>query len=388
MIYKGGKIVLSDTVREDLAVITRGEKIAAIVPDSDIPGDEEVINLDGDYLMPGFVDIHVHGGGGYDFMDASPDEIREIAKIHVVHGTTSLCPTAMTSTKDRLFDFLDACAPLCGADTGGADFIGLHLEGPYLSSANRGAQPTQYASFPERTEVEEILRRANGKIVRFDAAPELPGMKWFAERMCRDGILCSAAHSAATAEEMLEAYRHGFTHITHLYCSTTTEHKVNGVVHGGIVEAAYLEDGITIELIGDGIHIPRETMLLGFKLKGNGRLALITDAMRAAGTNVRNSILGCRAEGTSVIIEDGVAKLPDRSSFAGSIATMDQVFRVVHSRYGVPLCDTVRAMTETPAKLVGVSGRKGRIHPGMDADLIVMTHDFRVRQVYVRGRRL
>ena len=163
------------------------------------------------------------------------------------------------------------------------------------------------------------------------------------------------------------------------------EHKVGQVVHGGIIEATYLEDGMTAELIADGKHIPRETMLLGFKLKGDNRLALVTDAMRAAGTDVTESVLGGGACGVPVIVEDGVAKLPSRVSFAGSIATMDHALRTVHLKYGVPLCDAVRAMTLTPATLVGADKDKGSIAVGKHADFVVMDDTFTVKSVFVRG---
>jgi N-acetylglucosamine-6-phosphate deacetylase len=239
---------------------------------------------------------------------------------------------------------------------------------------------------PTKAEVGEILARSHGAIVRWDAAPELDGMHEFAKQVGEQGILLSVGHSVATAEETLAAYADGFSHITHMYCATTTEHKRGQVVHGGIVEAAYLEDGITIELIADGKHIPKETMRLGFRLKGDDRLALITDAMRAAGTDLTETMLGDRKNGVPVIIEEGVAKLPDRTSYAGSIATMDHALRVVHSRYGLPLCDTVRAMTLTPARLVGADERKGSIAPGKDADLVILSPDLEVRRVFVRGK--
>lgn len=384
--FVGGTIVLPHEELIGHAVLVEGEKIAVILPESDLPQDIERISIDGGYLMPGFVDIHVHGGGGADFMDATPEAMRTVAATHCTHGTTSLCPTTMTCPNEQLFACFDAYHQTLAEGTGSADFLGLHLEGPFFADANRGAQPTKSDRTPTEAEVADILAHARGAIVRWDAAPELDGMHEFAKQVGAQGILLSVGHSVATAEETLAAYADGFSHITHMYSATTTEHKRGQVVHGGIVEAAYLEDGITIELIADGKHIPKETMRLGFRLKGDDRLALITDAMRAAGTDLTETMLGDRQNGVPVIIEEGVAKLPDRTSYAGSIATMDHALRVVHGRYGLQLCDTVRAMTLTPARLVREDDRKGSIAPGKDADLVIMSPDLTVRRVFVRGR--
>lgn len=383
--FCGGRVVLPYSIETDLAVGVEGERIVALAPCADVPKDAEIVALDGGYLLPGFVDIHVHGGGGADFMDNTPEAMRTAAKAHCAHGTTSLCPTTMTAPREQLLRCIDVYRRVVEEGTGGADFIGLHFEGPYLSGANTGAQPGSFFGIPTEDELNRIFDRADGHIVRWDAAPELEGMDVFARVMREHGVLCSIAHSAATAEETLEAYERGFTHITHMYCATTTEHKVGQVVHGGIIEATYLEDGMTAELIADGKHIPRETMRLGFKLKGDNRLALVTDAMRAAGTDVTESVLGGGECGTPVIIEDGVAKLPSRVSFAGSIATMDHALRTVHVKYGVPLADTVRAMTLTPASLVGADKEKGSIAVGKHADLVIMDDAFNVKRVFVRG---
>ncbi len=387
--FCGGRIILPHRILTDTAVAVEGERIAALLPESDVPQGARRVELGDAYLCPGFVDIHVHGGGGADFMDATPEAFRTVAHLHALHGTTSLCPTTMTCPNEQLFRCFDAYLEVLeDGETDGADFLGLHLEGPYLSGKNKGAQPTEFAMIPTEEILSETLARSKGQIVRWDAAPELQGMDVFAATMKKHGILCSIAHSAATATETLEAYQSGFTHITHLYCATTTEHKVDQVVHGGIVEATYLEDGITAELIADGCHIPKETMQLGFRLKGDCRLALITDAMRAAGTNATESVLGDRCNGVPVLIEGGVAKLLDRSSYAGSIATMDHALRTAHLRYGIPLCDTVRAMTLTPATLVGAQNRKGSIEVGKDADFVVLSPDFTVEAVYVRAKKI
>ena len=255
----------------------------------------------------------------------------------------------------------------------GAELLGLHLEGPYFSAASKGAQPIGEQRIPEREDLERILRRAKGSILRWDAAPELPNMELFAKVMAENGVLTSLAHSAATAPEALRAFDWGFSHVTHFYNACTTFHKKNGLVYSGIVEATYLRDDVTIELIGDGRHIPRESMLLALRIKGADSIALITDAMRAAGVNCKKSVLGARTTGVPVVIRDDVAQLPDLSSYAGSIATMDRCLRTAHVQYGIPLPEVSRMLSLTPARLCGVSDRKGSLEKGKDGDVVVLS---------------
>jgi len=269
--------------------------------------------------------------------------------------------------------------------TGGAQLLGLHLEGPFFSAAGKGAQPIGEQRVPTREVLEHFLRLAKGRILRWDAAPELENSGLFAEVMKENGVLCSAAHTQATATETLAAFDSGFSHVTHFYNATSTFHKKNGIVHSGVVEATYIRDDVTIELIGDGCHIPRESMLLAHRIKGPDNIALITDAMRAACTDDVTSILGPKEGGVPVVVKDDVAQLPDFSSYAGSIATMDRCLRVAHVRYGLPLCDVSRMLSLTPARLCGVADRKGSIEPGKDADIVIMTPDFSVAHVIIGG---
>ena len=210
--FCGGKTVLPHSVVTDTAVRVEDGVITAIIPACEVPADADVIDLGEGYLLPGFVDIHVHGGGGADVMDATPDAMRQMAKLHCAHGTTAMCPTTMTCPTEQLLRCIDAYREVVEEGTGGADFIGLHLEGPYLSGGNTGAQPKGFFATPTEEGLREILDRAGGHIVRWDAAPELEGMDVFARMMRERGVLCSIAHSAATAEETLEAYEKGFTH--------------------------------------------------------------------------------------------------------------------------------------------------------------------------------
>lgn len=383
---KGGRIVLPDSVVDGAALLF-DEKITGVISENEITSDTRVIDAENGVVVPGFVDIHVHGGGGYDFLDEAPEAVPSILKTHLSHGTTSLLATTLTCPDEILYRGVGKLGREIerGFAPGECEILGLHLEGPYFSSAAKGAQAIREQKIPTLEELEKLYALAKGRIVRFDGAPELPEMDLFARWTKEKGILASIGHSGANAETALEYYKKGFSHITHMYCSTTTEHKEGQVVHGGIIEAAYLEDGFKVELIGDGKHIPRETMLLVFKIKGVDSTMLVTDAMRAAGTDVTESILGEKETGTRVIVEDGVAKLPDRSSFAGSVATMDICLRTA-VRYGIPLVDAVKSCTLTPARTVGFGGRKGSLEKGKDADILILDRELNVRHVFARGK--
>ena len=380
-----GQLVLPDKIVPGGSVLLEGKKIAAVnVP---CPPDARRVDVDGSYIMAGFVDLHVHGGGDSDFMDEDASAFPTIAKAPCAHGTTALCPTTMTCADSLLEKTIDLFLEADKEPENGAELLGLHLEGPYFSAASKGAQPIGEQRIPEREDLERILRRAKGSILRWDAAPELPNMELFAKVMAENGVLASLAHSAATAPQALQAFDWGFSHVTHFYNACTTFHKKNGLVYSGIVEATYLRDDVTIELIGDGRHIPRESMLLALRIKGADSIALITDAMRAAGVNCEKSVLGARTTGVPVVIRDDVAQLTDLSSYAGSIATMDRCLRTAHVQYGIPLPEVSRMLSLTPARLCGVSDRKGSLEKGKDGDVVVLSGDFQVQQVYARGDR-
>lgn len=378
-----GQVVLPDKILPNSSVLIEGRKIVAI--NEPCPADAQRVDVQENYVLAGFIDIHVHGGGDADFMDGEASAFPVIARAHCAHGTTALCPTTMTCPDELLEETFDMFLAADKEPENGAELLGLHLEGPYFAAASKGAQPVSQQRIPKREDLERILKRAGRTILRWDAAPELPNMELFAQVMKENGVLLSLAHSSATAEEALRAYDWGFSHVTHFYNACTTFHKKNGIVYSGIVEATYLRDEVTIELIGDGCHIPRESMLLALRMKGADGIALITDAMRAAGVDCETSVLGGKKTGVPVLIKDDVAQLTDLSSYAGSIATMDRCLRTAHARYGISLPEVSKMLSLTPARLCGVQHRKGSLEVGKDADIVVMSPDFQIREVYIRG---
>ena len=383
----GGEIITPDrnlgsgTVLIEDGVITGVEK--GMVKTSDF----EVIDVSGLYVMPGFIDIHTHGAGGSDFMDCSLEACRAISAEHAKHGTTLLFPTTLASDNEELFRFLEVYENVKDSVEGAA-FGGLHLEGPYFAYEFRGAQDPRYLKNPDPKDYLPVLE-SSGDIRRWSIAPELPGALELGRLMQSKGILPSIAHTSALYEDVIEAYESGFSLITHFYSCMNGVTRRNAYRHAGCIEAGYLIDGMTLEVICDGIHVPKELLQLIIKIKGTDKVVLCTDSMRGAGMpDGTKSILGSLEKGQEVIIEDGVAKMPDRTCFAGSVATTDRLVRTMHFLAGQPVTDSVRMLTENPAKLMGLGDRKGRIQKGYDADIVVCDKDLYARQTYVSGKRV
>lgn len=366
-------------------LVAEGKIIGVEKGDYRLPGADDY-DAQGCYLAPGFIDLHTHGAGGSDFMDCTEEDCLTIARTHLQHGTTLLYPTTLASDNDELFRFLDIYDRV-KTQCEGAAFGGLHLEGPYFAYAFRGAQDPRYLRNPAPEEYMQLLERSND-IKRWSIAPELPGALRLGDVLSRRGILPSIAHTDALYEDVLLAMQHGYTHLTHFYSCMNGVTRRNAFRHAGCIEAGYLLDGLTIELIADGIHVPAPLMQLAVKNKGAERVALVTDSMRGAGMPEGKSLLGSREKGQEVIIEDGVAKMPDRQSFAGSVATADRLVRNMHQSGGRPIEEAVRMMTLTPATIMGVDRQKGRIARGYDADLVVFDRDVHIRQVFLQGKKM
>ena len=346
---------------------------------------DEVYDAAGNYLSAGFIDLHTHGAGGYDFMDGSEEAFLKAAEMHARHGTTSLCPTTLSSTNDELFETFDIYNRVKKKNFSGAQFLGLHLEGPYFSYNQRGAQDPKYLRNPSPDEYLKILD-ASDEILRWSLAPELEGALDFGKELRARHILPSIAHTDAIFEDILLAYQAGFSHVTHLYSCMSSITRRNAYRYAGAIEAAYMIDDMTVEIIADGVHLPKSLLQFVYKFKGADRIALVTDSMRGAGMPDGPSILGSLKRGQPVIIEDGVAKLPDRSAFAGSVATADRLVRTMVQVAVVPLPDAVKMMTATPARIIGVNDRKGRIEIGLDADLVLFDKEIDIKMTIVNGR--
>lgn len=332
------------------------------------------------FVLPGFVEIHTHGCGGHDFGDLTEEAFLEAAECYLAHGTTTVLPTTVSCSDEDLTKLFDLFRKV--KDTAAVEYPALHLEGPYLNMEMKGAQNPAYIRTPDADFIKKITDNAD-IIKLITVSPEIEGADLLTEECKRAGIVLSVGHSAATAEQTLKAFRSGFSHVTHMYCATTSNRKIGQTVYSGIVEAAYLCDEAFVELIGDGKHVPKETMQLALKVKGADRINLTTDSMRAAGTDLRESYLGAISPDNRVIIEDGVAKLPDRSSYAGSIATSDMMLKNAVLNYDIPLVDAVKMLSLTPARIVGIDNRKGSLEVSKDADILITDEKFNIEKIFV-----
>lgn len=381
-----GQIILQNRIQSGgCLLIENGKIIEVSVSDVDFP-DAKLVDVKGNFISPGFMDIHIHGGGGSDFMDGTVDGFLQIAQTHAKHGTTSMLPTTLTCEKEDLIQTLEAYQSACVSNKLGADFIGMHLEGPYFAVSQRGAQDPKFIRDPDPVEYKEILSSFNF-IKRWSAAPELKGAVEFGKYVTSKGVLAAIAHTDAIYEEVLEAYHYGgFTLATHFYSAMSGVTRRNAFRYAGVIESAYLLDDMDVEIIADGVHLPAPLLKLIYKIKGPNRIALITDAMRAADMPEGESVLGSFKNGLKVIVEDGVAKLPDRTSFAGSVATADRLVRTMLTLAEVPLVETIQMITETPARIMGVSEQKGSLAKGKDADVVIFNDQIEVQQTFVKGR--
>ena len=380
-----GKIVTPYRVITEGVVCIENGKICDISENNiDFP-EAEIIDAQGNYVSPGFIDLHTHGAGGSDFMDGTVEAYLQIAKTHARYGTTGLYPTTLASTSEELFKTFEIYRQAKVQNSEGAAFLGFHLEGPYFAMSQKGAQDPKYIRNPHPDHYMAILD-ATDDISRWSAAPELEGSKEFAETLASRGILPAIAHSDAIYEELLPAFDWGFTHVTHLYSATSGVCRRNCLRYAGIIETAFLMDGMTVEIIADGIHLPASLLKLIYKVKGSEKIALITDSMRAAGMPDGKSILGSRANGQEVFVEDGVAKLPDRTAFAGSVATADRLVRTMLNLAETPLPETIQMFTSTPAKIMGINKKKGSLVKGKDADIVIFDKNINIQMTMIDGK--
>lgn len=380
-----GKIITPFKTIESGSVLITGDTITEVSEKNIEIKDATEINAAGKYVAPGFIDIHLHGGGGCDFMDATETAFLTIAATHARYGTTAMLPTTLTSSKELLIQTLDAFENAKTKNVTGAQLLGMHLEGPYISMHQTGAQDPRFIREPDAGEYKEILSNYSC-IKRWSAAPELNGALQFGRYLRSKNILPAIAHTDAIYEEVLEAFNNGYTLITHLYSAMSGITRRNAFRYAGVIESAYIIDEMDVEIIADGIHVPPPLLKLAYKIKGADRIALITDAMRAAGTDARESVLGAAESGLKVIVEDGVAKLPDRTAFAGSVATANRLIKTMISMGDVSLADALKMITYTPARILNITDRKGSIEAGKDADIVIFDEHINIEKTIIKGK--
>ena len=379
----GGSLV-TDTVDTADLLISDG-KIEAVIPtDTPVTSEYELIDAAGCYVSAGFVDIHQLGGGGADYMDGDADAFYHATAAHLAHGTTSVMPTLLSADREGLLRAIKGYKDALTDPRIKANLIGIHIEGPYISPKQAGAQKPENIRKFDPEEYTAITWFGEGNIHRWSVAPEVEGAADFAAFAAEQGITLSIAHSDADIDTVRAAFELGYRHITHFYSCVSTITRRNGYRVPGILEAGYLMDDMDIEIIADGSHIPPSLLEYVMKFKNSDRIALITDAMRAAGQNVTESYLGSALDPLPVIVEDGVAKLTDRTAFAGSVATADMLLQTM-LKIDTPLPVAVKMLTVNPIRMMNLDVNKGLLKAGFDADICIFDEKINVRTVLVGG---
>src|SRR5665647_2857884 len=297
-----GRVITSHRIIDNASLLISDGVITEISEKMIRSKADIVLDAKGNYISPGFIDIHVHGGGGSDFMDGRVKDFLTVAESHLRYGTTALVPTTLTAEKEDLLHTLDIYKKANSKNIAGAQFMGMHIEGPYFSLSQKGAQDPRYIRKPDKKEYSEIIKKAGDIIVRWSAAPELEGAMEFGRYLRAHDILPAIAHTDAVYNDIVVAFENGYTLATHFYSAMSGVTRRNAYRYAGVVESVYLIDEIDVEIIADGVHLPAPLLQLIYKIKGPDRIALITDAMRAASQQTSKSILGSKTNGLKVII--------------------------------------------------------------------------------------
>jgi N-acetylglucosamine-6-phosphate deacetylase len=390
-VFTRGRVVLPDRVIDPGYVACDGGTIRA-VGEGPGPAADEVIDAANGFLVPGYVDLHVHGGDGADFMDATPEAFATVCRAHARHGTTTLLPTTTVAACDLTLSVLELCRRFRAApDPRGARVAGAHFYGPYFAPAARGCHPGTGLRPPADDDFAAYLAYADDLRLA-TVAPELAGAEAFV-RACRAaGVRCNAGHSLATFEQVEAAVGWGVRHVDHLYCAMSDKSKLRQTqaypMRGGLLEATLYFDELTTEVIADGKHLDASLLRLAYKFKGPERLALVTDANRALGMPDGEYIFGPRDGGERFVRRDGVGIMPDGSALASGVMGLDEAVRVMRRATGAPLSEVVRMASLTPARIAGIDAEVGSLEPGKRADVLLLDDDLGVRAVYRDGRRL
>ncbi|MFI8948109.1 N-acetylglucosamine-6-phosphate deacetylase [Streptomyces sp. NPDC053750] len=367
-VLAGARVVLPTGTVDDGRVIVDGTRIADTAPP-----EADVLDASGHWVVPGFVDIHNHGGGGASFTGGTPEDILRGVHTHRLHGTTTLVASAVTGD----LDFLARRAGVLAELAQQGDVAGIHFEGPFISPCRKGAHDEQLLRAPDPAEVRKLIDAAHGHAKMMTLATELPGGLDSVRLLADHGVIAAVGHTDATYEQTVQAVDAGATVATHLFnAMPPLGHRDPGPI------AALLEDErITVELINDGTHLHPAALQLAFHHAGAARVAFITDAMDAAGFGDGRYMLGPM----EVEVADGVARLVEGGSIAGSTLTLDRAFKRAVTVDGLPVGDVVAAISANPARLLGMSDRIGSLEPGKDADLVVLDPGFDLVGVMRRG---
>ena len=379
MIFTNGRLIFPERIAEGISLQVEGGKIVALGHEIPLAG-EEVVDLAGNFLAPGFIDLHVHGAAGRDTMEGTTDAFRAICDYHAGGGTTSLLLTTVTAPLDEILRVLRQIASATGTIP---QLRGAHVEGPFISREKRGAQAGEFILEPREDLVTRLLRETPA-IERVTLAPEVPGALDLVARLTSNGIASSGGHSVAWDEDARAAFERGMRQVTHTFNCMSSMRRRDGKRVAGLLEFALSEPEIFCELIADGHHVSPTLMRMLYRAKGAAGICLVTDATAGAGLADKSRFtLG----GEKCLVRDGACWVADGSALAGSTARMIDLVRRMGHEVGTPVHEAVRMATETPARAMGWKS-KGLLEVGRDADLVVLTPDLEVVQTFWDGAAL
>ncbi len=373
---KSNKIIVGETLFDGYMYVLNG-KIAEITQD-DKPT-EKAYDFTEKYVSAGFIDIHTHGAGGHAFMNSTVEDVVDGCNYHLAHGTTSIVPTISAGEFQTMKNAVVNIDTAKKSGKAKGNILGAHLEGPYLSPQQAGAQCPAFITPPKKEEYERLIAEYGDSIARWTYAPENDEDGAFCKYLSEHGIVASAGHTNAKYADMRKAIENGCNLITHLYSCTSTVSREYGFRSLGVIESAFLRDELFVEIIADGKHLPAELIQMIIKIKGTDKVALITDSLEIAGTDIKEGVMS----GTEFIVEDGVCKLKDRSAFAGSVATADVLIKTLVKECGYSIPTATKMLTEVPAKILKLN--KGILEKGHDADFVVFDENMKVTNVFVGG---
>lgn len=383
-----GKVLTPKGIIENGFVAFRDGKISEIGSTDDLihPELKGFILASGKWVLPGFIDLHCHGGKGSDVMDGTLFDMETISRYHAGGGTTAFLPTTASSSLESIIQALKVIREAKKANLHGAKVLGAHIEGPFFSYAKRGCHLPIYIRNPIPEEYDKILDYSDD-IVSMTLAPELDGAEGLVKALVKNNIIASIGHSDASYEQVLKAVEWGATHVTHVYCAMSTVIKNGPKRIAGVVESALLLDDLTTEVIADGKHLPAELIKLVIKAKGVDKVCVVTDAMRGAGMPPGVYTFGPK-DGQPAIVQDGMAIMPDRTGYASSVVRMNDLIRTMVNSVGLSISEAVKMASYVPAKIIHMEDRMGSIEIGKDADVVIMDDQFNVLSTIVNGEKV
>ncbi|PYJ74805.1 MAG: N-acetylglucosamine-6-phosphate deacetylase [Verrucomicrobia bacterium] len=379
MIFRNARLIFPDGIREGLEIVTQHGKIVEIRQQTKAPAND-VVDVDGNYLAPGFVDLHVHGAIGRDTMEASAEAFRAICDYHASGGTTSLLLTTATAPIDAIVDVLKAVRD-CRSTI--PQIAGVHIEGPFISKTKHGAQRAEFVQNPTPEVVGRLLDYTD-VIKRITIAPELPGALEAIENFHARKVSVSGGHSNAWDDEARSGFAHGMRSVTHTFnCMSSARRRGIDRV-AGLLEFALSESEILCELIADGHHVSATLMKMLYRAKGAAGICLVTDATAGAGLvdGSQFSLFG-----NECVLEAGVCLLADHSALAGSAARMTDLVRTLVDDVGLPLSEAITMATDNPARAIGLE-TKARVAVGAEADLVVLSSELEVLRTFAGGKEI